>query len=220
MQELIAIATRVAPSDVSVLITGPNGAGKEKIADIIHANSAIREGPFMKGNAGALPRDLMEAELFGAEAGAFTGAQKARTGRFEAADGGTLFLDEIGNLSLDGQRKAINAIQIKKQQDSAEAGSDQPLIKKAPEQQKQGVSDTQSRQRNSSKHSMASNSDLNEGTPMQAIDRFGDQVEINKHTSTSSRQQNENAKRSSQSMTQMAINNHVKGTKSGGAASY
>jgi DNA-binding NtrC family response regulator len=111
MQELIAIATRVAPSDVTILITGPNGAGKEKFADIVHANSSVRDGPFIKVNVGALPRDLMEAELFGAEAGAYTGAQKTRVGRFEAADGGTLFLDEIGNLSLEGQAKLLRVLQ-------------------------------------------------------------------------------------------------------------
>ena len=111
MQELIAVATRVAPSDVPVLISGPNGAGKEKFADIIHANSSVAGGPFVKVNVGALPTDLMEAELFGAEAGAFTGAQTVREGRFEAANGGTLFLDEIGNLSLDGQAKLLRVIQ-------------------------------------------------------------------------------------------------------------
>jgi DNA-binding NtrC family response regulator len=111
MQELIAIATKIAPSDVPVLITGPNGAGKEKFADIIHANSSVADGPIVKVNVGALPGELMEAELFGAEAGAYTGAAKAREGRFEAADGGTLFLDEIGNLSMDGQAKLLRVIQ-------------------------------------------------------------------------------------------------------------
>lgn len=111
MRELIAVAARVAPSDVPILITGPNGAGKEKFADIVHANSSVAAGPFVKVNVGALPRELMEAELFGAEAGAYTGAQKARIGRFEAADGGTLFLDEIGNLSLEGQAKLLRVLQ-------------------------------------------------------------------------------------------------------------
>jgi len=111
MQELIAVAVRVAPSDVAVLITGPNGVGKEKIADIIHANSSVSGGPIVKVNVGALPADLLEAELFGAEAGAYTGAAKAREGRFEAADGGTLFLDEIGNLGMDGQAKLLRVIQ-------------------------------------------------------------------------------------------------------------
>ncbi len=81
-----------------MLLTGPNGAGKEVLADVIQANSSVRHGPFIKVNVGALPAELMESELFGAEAGAYTGADHARAGRFEAADGGTLFLDEIGNL--------------------------------------------------------------------------------------------------------------------------
>ncbi len=111
MQRLVDMSIQVAKSDVGVLITGANGAGKEKIADIIHANSARAAKPFIKVNVGALPLDLMEAELFGAEAGAYTGANKKRIGRFEAADGGTLFLDEIGNLSLSGQIKLLRVLQ-------------------------------------------------------------------------------------------------------------
>jgi DNA-binding NtrC family response regulator len=111
MRDLVTKATHIAPAEVPVLITGPNGAGKEIIAAIIQANSAVRSGPYVKVNVGALPRDLMEAELFGAEAGAFTGAAKTRQGRFEAADGGTLFLDEIGNLSLEGQAKLLRVLQ-------------------------------------------------------------------------------------------------------------
>jgi DNA-binding NtrC family response regulator len=111
MRDLVTKATHIAPSDVPVLITGPNGSGKEVLAAIIQANSAVRTGPFIKVNVGALPRDLMEAELFGAEAGAYTGATKVRQGRFEAADGGTLFLDEIGNLSLEGQAKLLRVLQ-------------------------------------------------------------------------------------------------------------
>jgi DNA-binding NtrC family response regulator len=111
MRDLVTKATHVAPAEVPVLITGPNGSGKEIIAAIIQANSSVRSGPFVKVNVGALPKDLMEAELFGAEAGAFTGATKARQGRFEAADGGTLFLDEIGNLSLEGQAKLLRVLQ-------------------------------------------------------------------------------------------------------------
>jgi DNA-binding NtrC family response regulator len=111
MQQLVGIATQVAHADVPVVITGPNGAGKEKIADIIHANSAVKAGPCIKVNMGALPAELIESELFGAEAGAYTGAQKARAGRFEAADGGTLFLDEIGNLPLAGQVKLLRVLQ-------------------------------------------------------------------------------------------------------------
>jgi DNA-binding NtrC family response regulator len=112
MQELVSLAARVAKADVPVLITGPNGAGKEKVAEIIQSNSAVRDGPFVKVNVGALPAELVGAELFGAEPGAYTGAgNKARPGRFEAADGGTLFLDEIGTLSLDGQVKLLRVLQ-------------------------------------------------------------------------------------------------------------
>src|SRR6478735_9369404 len=111
MRDLVTKATHIAAAEVPVLITGPNGSGKEIIAAIIQANSAVRSGPFVKVNVGALPKYLMEAELFGAEAGAFTGAVKARQGRFEAADGGTLFLDEIGNLSLEGQAKLLRVLQ-------------------------------------------------------------------------------------------------------------
>ncbi len=111
MQRCVDLALQIARSDVSVLITGPNGAGKDKIADIIHANSPLKSKPFIKVNIGALPMELLEAELFGAEAGAFTGANKTRIGRFEAADGGTLFLDEIGNLPLSGQVKLLRVLQ-------------------------------------------------------------------------------------------------------------
>ena len=110
MHALVATATQVAHADVPVLITGPNGAGKEVLADIVQANSAVRQGPYLKVNLGALPEDLIEAELFGTESGAFTGA-RARVGRFEAADGGTIFLDELGNLSGSGQAKLLRVLQ-------------------------------------------------------------------------------------------------------------
>ncbi|HEY4214527.1 MAG TPA: sigma-54 dependent transcriptional regulator [Steroidobacteraceae bacterium] len=110
MHTLVSMATQVAHADVPVLITGPNGAGKEVLADIVQANSTVREGAYLKVNLGALPNELIEAELFGTEAGAFTGA-RARTGRFEAADGGTLFLDELGNLSGSGQAKLLRVLQ-------------------------------------------------------------------------------------------------------------
>jgi DNA-binding NtrC family response regulator len=111
MAGAVELACRVARADVPVLITGPNGSGKERIAVIVHANSAVRAGPFVAVNCGALPAELIEAELFGAEAGAFTGANKARVGRFESADGGTLFLDEIGNLPLSGQVKLLRVLE-------------------------------------------------------------------------------------------------------------
>ncbi len=111
MRRLVSLALHVAPSSVPVLITGPNGAGKEKLADIVHTNSPHRHGPFMRVNVGALPEELMEAELFGAEAGAYTGRRDLRIGRFEAAGGGTLFLDEIDSLSLAGQVKLLRTLE-------------------------------------------------------------------------------------------------------------
>lgn len=110
-ESVLRMACQVAKSDVSVLITGPNGAGKERIAEIIQANSKVKAGPFVILNCGAIPAELIEAELFGAEAGAYTGATKAREGKFEAADGGTLFLDEIGNLPLAGQIKLLRVLE-------------------------------------------------------------------------------------------------------------
>lgn len=111
MLRVLELVCRVARAEVPVLITGPNGAGKERIAEIVHANSAVRDKPLMTVNCGALPSELIEAELFGAEAGAFTGATRAREGRFEAANGGTLFLDEIGNLSSAGQMKLLRVLE-------------------------------------------------------------------------------------------------------------
>ncbi len=107
----LEMACQVARAPLPVLITGPNGSGKERIAQLVHANSAVARGPLVALNCGALPADLIEAELFGAESGAFTGAGKAREGRFEAADGGTLFLDEIGNLPLAGQMKLLRVLE-------------------------------------------------------------------------------------------------------------
>jgi DNA-binding NtrC family response regulator len=111
MESVLHLACQVARADVPVLISGPNGSGKEGIAAIVQANSAVRDGPFVVLNCGALPGELIEAELFGAEAGAYTGAAKGREGKFEAADGGTLFLDEIGNLPLAGQMKLLRVLE-------------------------------------------------------------------------------------------------------------
>ena len=110
-ERVLALACQVARADVPVLITGPNGSGKERIAEIIRANSSVKDGPFVTLNCGALPSELIEAELFGADAGAYTGASKAREGKFEAADGGTLFLDEIGNLPPAGQMKLLRVLE-------------------------------------------------------------------------------------------------------------
>ena len=111
MHRVVSLAVQVAASDAPILITGPNGAGKEKIAEIVQANSRRRGKPFVRINAGALPDELLESELFGAEPGAFTGARRLRIGRFEAADGGTLFLDEIGDLSAAGQVRLLRVLQ-------------------------------------------------------------------------------------------------------------
>ncbi|HLL24005.1 MAG TPA: sigma-54 dependent transcriptional regulator, partial [Kofleriaceae bacterium] len=110
-ERVVAMACQVARSEVPVLITGPNGAGKERIAAIVQANSTVREGPFVTLNCGALPSELVEAELFGAEVGAYTGSVKAREGKFEAAHKGTLFLDEIGNLAPAAQMKLLRVLE-------------------------------------------------------------------------------------------------------------
>ena len=112
MERVVELACQVARADVPVLITGPNGAGKERIAEIVQANSSHAQGAFVTVNCGALPSELIEAELFGADPGAYTGApNRAREGRFEVADGGTLFLDEIGNLPLAGQMKLLRVLE-------------------------------------------------------------------------------------------------------------
>ncbi|MFN2637513.1 MAG: sigma-54-dependent transcriptional regulator [Gemmatimonadaceae bacterium] len=110
VRELIA---RVAPTDARVLITGESGTGKELVASAIHDGSPRREKPFVRVNCAAIPRDLVESEMFGHERGAFTGATQTRVGRFELAHGGTLFLDEVGDLGPDAQAKLLRAIEAK-----------------------------------------------------------------------------------------------------------
>ena len=111
MQEVLALVTRVAPSDATVLIRGESGIGKELIARAIHFNSRRAAGPLVSLNCAALPEQLLESELFGHERGAFTGAVAQRKGRFEQADGGTIFLDEIGDLSPTLQVKLLRVLQ-------------------------------------------------------------------------------------------------------------
>ena len=118
----LALACQIARADIPVLITGPNGAGKERYADILHANSPVKAGPFVALNCGALPSELIEAELFGADAGAYTGAVKSREGKFEVADGGTLFLDEIGTLPLAGQVKLLRVLETGRFQRNRDGG--------------------------------------------------------------------------------------------------
>lgn len=110
-ERVVTMACQIARSNAPVLITGPNGAGKERIAQIVHANSAVKGAAFIAVNCGALPTELAEAELFGAEAGAYTGSTRAREGHFETAEGGTLFLDEIGNLPLSVQVKLLRVLE-------------------------------------------------------------------------------------------------------------
>ncbi|MGI4869633.1 MAG: sigma-54-dependent transcriptional regulator [Janthinobacterium lividum] len=105
---------KVAPTDARVLITGPNGAGKEMVARQLHQLSPRASGPLVEVNCAAIPSELIESELFGHEKGSFTSAVKQRIGKFEQADGGTLFLDEIGDMSLSAQAKVLRALQESK----------------------------------------------------------------------------------------------------------
>ncbi|MDX9875324.1 MAG: sigma-54 dependent transcriptional regulator, partial [Spongiibacteraceae bacterium] len=111
IQRVRQMMAQVADTDVTVLITGESGTGKEVVARNLHYNSKRRDGPFVPINCGAIPRELLESELFGHEKGAFTGAITARAGRFEMAQGGTLFLDEIGDMPLDMQVKVLRVLQ-------------------------------------------------------------------------------------------------------------
>jgi len=111
MQELNALINKVAPSNAKILIHGESGTGKELIARLIHTRSSRAEKPFIKFNSAAIPRELIESELFGFEKGAFTGANARKKGKLEEADGGTLFLDEIGDMELAAQAKILRVIQ-------------------------------------------------------------------------------------------------------------
>ncbi len=114
MEKIVSLALRLADVDCSVLITGPSGVGKELVADIIHANSTRKGGPFIKVNCGAIPENLMESELFGYDSGAFSGANRAgKLGYFALAHKGTLLLDEIGELPLHMQVKLLRVVQDK-----------------------------------------------------------------------------------------------------------
>ena len=118
------IISKVAPTEARVLITGPNGTGKEVVAHLIHEQSARAAGPMVEVNCAAIPSELIESELFGHMKGSFTGAVKDRAGKFEQADGGTLFLDEIGDMSLAAQTKVLRALQ---ESEITRVGSDKAI---------------------------------------------------------------------------------------------
>lgn len=124
MAEVLSTIARAAPSQVSVLILGESGTGKELLARALHGASPRAEGPFVTVNAAALSASLLESELFGHEKGAFTGAERSRKGRFEAASGGTLFLDEVGDLVPEVQVKLLRVIQ---ERVIERVGSNQPI---------------------------------------------------------------------------------------------
>ncbi|HWF19048.1 MAG TPA: sigma-54 dependent transcriptional regulator [Verrucomicrobiae bacterium] len=113
MKSVVRTVRRVATSDVSILITGESGTGKEVIADLIHSSSARSSGPLIKINCAALPRELIESELFGSVKGAFTGAHSDREGLFRQAEGGTLLLDELSEMPIDTQSKLLRVLQEK-----------------------------------------------------------------------------------------------------------
>lgn len=113
MQDVFGVLAKVAPTDSTVLVTGESGTGKELLVRSLHANSTRNNAPFVPINCGAIPRDLLESELFGHEKGAFTHAIRSRPGRFELADGGTIFLDEIGEMDLTLQVKILRVLQEK-----------------------------------------------------------------------------------------------------------
>ncbi len=111
MQEIYRVVARLVGVDLTVTITGESGTGKELIARALHDYGARRNGPFVAINVAAIPKDLIEAELFGHERGAFTGASQRMAGRFEQAEGGTLFLDEIGDMPMDAQTRLLRVLQ-------------------------------------------------------------------------------------------------------------
>lgn len=113
LAEVFKVLGKVAPTDSTVLVTGESGTGKELLVRALHSNSSREDKPFVPINCGAIPKELLESELFGHEKGAFTHAIRSRPGRFELADGGTIFLDEIGEMDLSLQVKILRVLQEK-----------------------------------------------------------------------------------------------------------
>ena len=111
MQDIYRMLARMMQTDLTVMISGESGTGKELVARALHEYGRRRNGPFVAINMAAIPRDLIESELFGHEKGAFTGAQQRSTGRFEQAEGGTLFLDEIGDMPMEAQTRLLRVLQ-------------------------------------------------------------------------------------------------------------
>ncbi|TIO49007.1 MAG: nitrogen regulation protein NR(I), partial [Mesorhizobium sp.] len=111
MQDIYRMLARMMQTDLTVMISGESGTGKELVARALHEYGRRRGGPFVAINMAAIPRDLIESELFGHEKGAFTGAQNRSTGRFEQAEGGTLFLDEIGDMPMEAQTRLLRVLQ-------------------------------------------------------------------------------------------------------------
>lgn len=114
IKKIKTIIEKVAPTDARVLITGENGTGKELVAHWLHQKSERSNSPMVEVNCAAIPSELIESELFGHVKGSFTGANKDRAGKFEAANGGTIFLDEVGDMSLSAQAKVLRALQENK----------------------------------------------------------------------------------------------------------
>jgi len=124
MREMNSLIDRIAPTTARVLITGENGTGKELVARRLHDLSTHADGPFIDVNCAAIPKELLESELFGHEKGSFTGAHARKLGKFELADGGTLFLDEVGDMDLEAQAKMLRVLE---QQKIERVGGNEPI---------------------------------------------------------------------------------------------
>ena len=132
MQDIYRMLARMMQTDLTVMISGESGTGKELVARALHEYGRRRNGPFVAINMAAIPRDLIESELFGHEKGAFTGAQQRSTGRFEQAEGGTLFLDEIGDMPMEAQTGCCASCSRANTPPSAAARRSRPMSASSP----------------------------------------------------------------------------------------